>query len=245
MLEKKEKKLNFDAHFHYFDCKKLGLINENDKIYGISCAHSVEEWNIQKNAPESVIKSFGIHPLDIEKSENRNFDDDLIFLENLLENKEVSCIGEIGFDYFDLKNNGLLDCEKIKKMQDYYFVAQIEYAIKYNVPVVIHCRKANEKLFEYENKLRLLPEVLFHSFMGSSTEALSLLKKGINGYFSFGKQIFNNNKKVLDCVKNLPEERVLGETDAPFQTLKGEKYTKPSEINKIIEEIKRIKCLSI
>ena len=78
-------------------------------------------------------------------------------------------------------------------------------------------------------------EVLFHSFMGPPVEALSLLNRGINGYFSFGKQLLNCNKKAIACVRELPSNRILAETDAPFQTLKGEKYTAPSEIVRVYQ----------
>ena len=110
-------------------------------------------------------------------------------------------------------------------------------AIKNNLPVVIHCRKANHKLFKYKKQLSKLPEVLFHSFMGPSAEALSLLNSDINGYFSFGKQVFNGNKKVQECIQKLPPQRILCETDAPFQYLKGEKFTSPADITKIQKRI--------
>lgn len=231
MLEKNEKKLIFDAHFHYSECKKLEICDFPDGWSGISCAHSKEEWEIQKNAPTSVLRAFGIHP---QSCGFINIDENILFLENLLKNNEIVAIGEAGFDYFtdEFKQN--------KDLQEKAWNAQLEFAIKYKLPLIVHCRKANEKLFEYSNQLKKVPEVLFHSFMGSSVEAKSLLSRGINGYFSFGKQIFNGNKKVLDCVKNLPPEKVLAETDAPFQFLKGEKYTTPMEILKIIDEMKRI-----
>ena len=115
------------------------------------------------------------------------------------------------------------------------FNLQLELALKYNKPLVVHARKANEKLFEYSKQLKKLPAVLFHSFMGPAHEAESLLVRGINAYFSFGKQIMNNNKKVLDCVQNLPLQNLLLETDAPFQFLKGEKFTRLEDIKKIYE----------
>ena len=90
---------------------------------------------------------------------------------------------------------------------------------------------------KYSKELKKLPAVLFHSFMGSLIEAESLLKRGINGYFSFGKQIFNNNKKVIQLVSELPLEKLLLETDAPFQTLKGEKFTDTKEIEKIYTKV--------
>ena len=82
-----------------------------------------------------------------------------------------------------------------------------------------------------------MPEVLFHSFMGPVSQAFSLLDKNINGYFSFGKQVFNGNKKVLECIQKLPSQRILCETDAPFQYLKGEKFTSPADITKIQKRI--------
>ena len=73
--------------------------------------------------------------------------------------------------------------------------------------------------------------------MGPPVEARSLLERGINGYFSFGKQLFNGNKKVIACVAELPKERIFSETDAPFQYLKGEEYTDLIDIKKIYERI--------
>lgn len=234
MLEKNEKKLIFDAHFHYFNCKTLGICDFPENWSGISCAHSIEEWEVQKNAGENVIQAYGIHPQSCGYSD---LDVNAVFLENLIVNKAIAAIGESGFDYFSE------EFLQYSKEQEIAWNIQLDLALKYSLPLIIHARKANNKLFEYSKKLSKLPEVLFHSFMGPSSEAVSLLNKGINGYFSFGKQVFNNNKKVLDCIKNIPPERVLPETDAPFQFLKGEAFTKPSEIVKIASEIRRLQSI--
>ena len=101
--------------------------------------------------------------------------------------------------------------------------------------MIVHCRKANEKLFEYSKKLKLVPAVLFHSFMGTPVEALSLCRRGINAYFSFGKQLMNNNKKTIACMSELPLEKLLCETEAPFQFLKGEPRTNISDIKTIYQ----------
>lgn len=227
MLEKFVKKLNFDAHFHYADCMNLGICIFPEDFVGISCAHCEKEWEIQKKSPDFIIKSYGLHPQNVKNYNISSID----FLEKLVAEKQISFIGECGFDLF---------CGEYKifeKKQDEIFNIQIEMAIKNNLPVVIHCRKANHKLFKYKKQLSKLPEVLFHSFMGSSAEALSLLNSDINGYFSFGKQIFNGNKKVLECIQKLPSQRILCETDSPFQYLKGEKFTSPADITKIQKRI--------
>ena len=225
-------KILFDAHFHYAVCKEMGIkipdFGPDIEWKGISCAHSKEEFEIQKTASSCVIQSYGMHP---QNAENENIKESAEFLENLLIKNLISFIGEAGFDYFsdDFKNTA--------ELQEEIFNIQLELAEKYNVPLVIHCRKANHKLFEYSKQLKKLPEVLFHSFMGPPVEALSLLERGINGYFSFGKQLLNGNKKAIACVRELPPERILAETDAPFQTLKGEKYTNLKDIKRVYKEI--------
>lgn len=226
MLVKNEKKF-CDAHFHYADCIEQQAYVEDTNIFACSCAHSIDEWNIQKSFIESnpnSVCSFGLHP---QSAEYIDIEQNISFLEKLLSNGEVKVIGETGFDYFteSFKNQ--------KEKQEKMFIKQLELAEKYNTPVVIHFRKANEKLFEYSGELKKLPAVLFHSFMGTPAEALSLLNKNINGYFSFGKQMMNNNKKVISCVKELPLDKLLCETDAPYQFLKGETKTQNSQIKEI------------
>lgn len=218
-----EKNKIFDAHFHLSDC--LEFQNGNDFfVYGCTSCHNENDFLMaeahKKNNPESLYISFGIHPQNPDKA-------GLQFLEKLLVENKINAVGECGFDFFTKEYKATFEEQKS------VFEAQLDLAVKFNKPLVIHCRKANEILFSYSRDLKKLPAVLFHSFMGSLTEAESLLKRGINGYFSFGKQIFNNNKKVIELVSELPLECLLLETDAPYQTLKGETDTKPEEIEKI------------
>lgn len=224
-------KLLFDAHFHYAVCRDLGICDLPDNWQGISCAHSKQEFEVQSTAPSCVIQSYGMHP---QNAANENIKESADFLELLLIKNLISFIGEAGFDYFTQ------EFRDAAELQEEIFNIQLELALKYNKPLVIHCRKANHKLFEYSKKLKQLPEVLFHSFMGPPVEAQSLLNKGINGYFSFGKQLLNGNKKAIACVHELPPERILSETDAPFQFLKGESYTTLSDIKKITQEIEKL-----
>jgi TatD DNase family protein len=229
MLEKSLKNFTFcDAHFHLLDFPSVP-----EKWMGCTCAHSIKEWETQKEFFKDKtcgVLSFGLHP---QSAEYIDIKENADYLEHLLKDPAsgIKAIGEAGFDYFteEFKNTA--------ELQEEIFNIQLDLALKYNIPIVIHCRKANHKLFEYSKQLKKLPEILFHSFMGPPVEAKTLLERGINGYFSFGKQLFNGNKKVIACVKELPPERILSETDAPFQYLKGEKYTDLKEIKRVYEEI--------
>ena len=225
MLEKKSEKISyFDAHFHFSDCIENNCFDSTDDILGISCFHSKEEWDksFQVENNWKGFRAFGLHPLNPEINL-------FPFLESLSDEKKINAIGECGFDFF--KDEYKSDFVR----QNDAFRLQLELAQKKNLPLIIHSRKANEKIFEYSSELKKLPSVLFHSFMGSFTEAKALKNRGINAYFSFGKQIVNGNKKVIECVKNIPHECLLLETDVPYQYLKGEEKTYSSEIKKIYE----------
>ena len=144
---------------------------------------------------------------------------------------KISAIGECGFDLFTPKFKSTLD--KQKEVWNY----QLELAIKYDKPIIVHCRKGMCHIFESVEKLKKIKAVIFHSFSGSMVEAQSILKKGISGFFSFGKPILNGNKNAIQCVKSLPLENILLETDSPYQTLKGEEVTNPSDILKVYKEV--------
>lgn len=228
-----KKNVFFDAHFHYSNCIQKNIINEfslqnnsDNKInyFGISCALTKEEFFIQEKSGKNIFNAYAVHP---QNAAECNIDMQKEFIEELIINKKICAVGECGFDFYTPELKSTAD------MQNDVFLMQLELAEKYNLPIIIHCRKANERLFALSNKLKKLPAVLFHSFMGNSIEAQSLLKQGINAYFSFGKQIINGNKKVIDCVKNLPMEKLLFETDSPYQFLKGEEFTAPQEIESV------------
>ena len=144
---------------------------------------------------------------------------------------KISAIGECGFDLFTPEFKSTLD--KQKEVWNY----QLELAIKYDKPIIVHCRKGMCHIFESVEKLKKIKAVVFHSFSGSMVEAQSILKKGINGFFSFGKPILNGNKNAIQCVKSLPLENILLETDSPYQTLKGEVVTNPSDVLKVYKEV--------
>lgn len=144
MLEKfskKDKKNYFDAHFHYAVCIEKGISIpdfENDiKWQGISCAHSIQEFEMQKKAPSNIIQAYGMHP---QNAENENIKESADFLENLLKNNLISFIGETGFDFFTE------EFKSTAKQQEEIWNIQLELALNYNIPLVIHCRKANHKL---------------------------------------------------------------------------------------------------
>lgn len=216
-----------DSHLHLSDFAdgQVEFIN-NPNYFCISSCHSKTDFQktqkLKSDSDSNIFISFGIHP--------QNPDESLIpVLEELLQDRKIDAIGECGFDFFT-------DEFKAKKEeQQKVFDVQMELAVKYNLPVVIHGRKCVEQFFANSTKLKKCPSVIFHSFMGTAAEANSILAHGVNASFSFSKQLSNGNKKAIECVKNLSPDRLLFETDAPYQTLKGEKITAPEQIFSVYE----------
>ena len=159
-------------------------------------------------------------------------------MESLCKNKEIVAIGECGFDFFTP------EYKSTAAEQEIAFRAQLALAQKYNLPLVLHLRKSIEKIFTFSRELKKIPAVIFHSFPGTLREAVSLQNHGLNAFFSFGKPILNGKKSALDCVQNLPIQNLLFETDAPYQTLKGESETLPSDIKKVYEKASELRKIS-
>ena len=118
-------------------------------------------------------------------------------------------IGEIGLDYYWSR--------EFEKEQVEAFEEQVKWAIELQLPLMIHCRKAqNEMVAVLKRYARELPGGVFHCFTGNEQEARQLLEfdnfvLGIGGLLTFKK---SHLPEVLPaCV---PLERIVLETDAPY-----------------------------
>lgn len=209
-----------DVHCHLNDQKYVGEVDkivENFLSAGVSkviCASSdfsacALAKQIAKNY-DCVYYTVGIHPDECENFEiNR--------LETFLQanDKKLVAVGEIGLDYHEFTDeNGNL-VVKDKEKQKQVFIAQIELANKYHLPVVIHCRDA------YGDCLQILRANMpkfgfeFHCYSGSLEYARELIKLG--GKLSFtGNVTFKNAKNIQEVASNLPDDAIMFETDSPY-----------------------------
>ncbi len=128
----------------------------------------------------------------------------------------VVAVGECGFDFFG-KYEGCVRTPENEAAQRRAFEFQLDAAERLGVPLVVHCLRGFDVLLGYAKRLSKLEAVVFHSWGGHPTQAQDLLARGVNGYFSFGASILNGNKKAFKSCYALPEDRILLETDAPWQ----------------------------
>lgn len=95
---------------------------------------------------------------------------------------------------------------------------QIEWALEYGLPVVLHCREAFDHIYNVLKPYQQTPlKGIFHSFTGTSEEACRIMEFadfmiGINGVVTFKKST------LPEVLKNIPLERIVLETDSPYLT---------------------------
>ncbi|MCK5662937.1 MAG: TatD family hydrolase [Thiotrichaceae bacterium] len=149
---------------------------------------------------DNVFASVGIHPNSLCESLN------VQTLTNLADDSHIIAIGETGLDYFRSQGDG----------QQERFRTHIQAAKEIGKPLIIHCRDAAE------DTLRLLREEkaveiggIMHCFVEDWEIAQQALDMGF--YISFsGIVTFKNAKTVQAVAKQVPLDRLLVETDAPY-----------------------------
>ena len=233
-----------DAHCHPFDL--LDRMDEAGLAQGlkeVACAASSSdreqfEFNAalaEKAASRGdppLVLCFAVHPqypAAVPGDEPSIRGELLPLLETLASGKRLNAIGEAGFDLYndDFKNT--------EEIQDEIFNHHLEIALNYDLPMVIHCRRAMHKIFFHEKKLRRVPALVFHSWSGTMGEGEALLRRGINAYFSFGAAVYNNHRQAQKCCALLPAERILLETDAPFVPPRGKEFSSWADLGLICE----------
>lgn len=147
----------------------------------------------------------GLHPTSVDET----WKERLQHIREWLEKKtSFVAIGEVGMDlYWDTTY-----CEAQKEV----FRTQIEWALEYQLPLVIHCRNAHDEMLEVMEPYKHQGlKGIFHSFTGTLDEARRLLEYegfmlGINGVLTFKKST------LPEVLKHIPLERLVLETDSPY-----------------------------
>lgn len=233
----------FDTHVHlnseqYSNIEEIinnALNNNVNKmiVVGYDLESSIKAVKIA-NEYDFVYAAVGIHPSEIKKMKENALKE----IENLLINKKVVAIGEIGLDYYWDKDNK----EEQKKM----FVKQINLANKYNLPIIIHSREAAQDTYDIlkENKI-YYEKGIMHCYSYSLDLAKKFIK--LNLFLAFGGALtFLNAKQNKEVVKEIDMQHLLIETDAPYLTphpFRG-KQNEPKYINLVVKEMANLKNIS-
>jgi TatD DNase family protein len=172
-------------------------------IPAIDSEYTERMFALEKQYPDQMHLMTGVHPTHIKE----NYKDELEHVSSLLSERSFCAIGEIGIDlYWD---------KTFLKEQQEAFDLQINWAKKYKLPFVIHCREAFDEVFEvldgHDSKDL---SGIFHCFTGNLEQAKKVLtynlKLGIGGVVTF------KNGKLDQFINKIPLSEIVLETDAPY-----------------------------
>lgn len=233
--------MRIDTHCHlekqYYD-NLDEIIHNMDGNVMIASADNLEasiEVDKLTKKYNNIYGTIGFHPNELEKFN----EDTLKQLEDLLQNKKIVGIGEIGLDYHYSDEN--------KEKQKEAFIKQIELAIRYNLPIVIHSRDAAEDTIEIIKKYPNI-KMDMHCYGYSLEVAKQLLKINPNIMFGIGGVLtFKNSKKLKEVVEYLDMSNILLETDSPFlspEPLRGTR-NEPYNTKYVAEYLSNMKNISL
>ena len=213
--------------------------NRNSVMYMLTI--STEDKSFDKilkivKEHKGVYGTYGIHP---HEAKSHQFIKSIDIVNKVNQNKKIIGIGETGLDFYYNHSE--------KKDQISSFEEHILAAKEKNLPLIIHTRSAEKETLEILKKHSKKKDIklLIHCFTGTREFAFKLLDLG--AYISAsGVVTFNKSKELANTFKDLPNEKILVETDAPYLApvpLRG----KPNEPSNIIHTVKflcKIKNLS-
>ena len=182
-----------------------------DKI--IATGTSLDRSFAAKHLADTHVEVFftaGCHPHEARRWQSFDFET----MGTLFKHPKCVFAGEMGLDYCRLIST--------REEQIYAFERQIEWAIKYNMPLFLHERNAHDDFIKILDSFGYdLPPVVVHCFTGDKSEVSEYIKSdfylGITGWICDDVR----GKSLQDALPLIPDNRLLVETDAPFLAPKG------------------------
>jgi len=221
---------------------------------------SSENIELNKENKGDFFAAVGIHPQDTSPDVKLSIDEQLDLLDSMVKNNSdiVVGIGECGLDFSSAPPE---ERDRSKEEQEKLFRGQIELAIKYKLPLIIHARKAVDETVEILKEYKDLSGV-FHCYAGGKKRIQKILDLGkpptasqswrSGWYFGIDGNLTYEDG-LSEIVAKIPQERLILETDSPFLTpepFRGQKnnstnikyiYAKVAEIwDKSFEETEKI-----
>lgn len=181
----------------------------------------------------NVYGLLGIHP-----SEVKGWTDDLTNkIREYSKKPKILGIGEIGLDYYWDKS--------FNDLQKEVFIKQVKLANELDFPISIHDREAHKDTFDILKTYNKSSKIVMHCFSGSVEFMRECVKEG--WYIGLGGVVtFKNAIKMKEVAKEVPLDRLLLETDAPYLTPVPFRGTtnQPAYVKYVAEEIAKLRNTS-
>lgn len=207
---------------------------------------------------QPVFAAVGLHPIHLESmavddqelgqhglgftTRAEVFDYD--YYKELTLDPKVVAIGEVGLDYYRTES------EEARTKQHMVFRRQIELALETKKALMVHCRKAHDDCiailkdyYPLKNRKDFVGDI--HFFEGTMEQAQEYFKLGFTVSFT-GVITFKNASHHQDLVRDLPLERILLETDAPYITPEPHRgqRNEPRFVRLVAQKVAELKGIS-
>ncbi len=158
---------------------------------------------LEQTYPGQCYAMMGLHPCSVKE----NYEEELALVRHWLDQRDFIAVGEIGIDLYWDKTH----VEEQRKA----FIQQAEWAIALDRPIVIHSRESIDMLIDIVRQIKE-PKLrgVFHCFTGDRSQGEAIMELGF--YLGIGGVLTFKNSGLDQTMDELPLDRVILETDAPY-----------------------------
>jgi TatD DNase family protein len=203
-----------------------------DKFYLPAIDSTTHEQMIalEKKYPGKCIAMMGLHPCSVKE----NYLGELQIVEAFFAKRKFAAVGETGLDFY-------WDKTFIAEQHD-AFRRQMELAVQYKLPIVIHTRKAMAETIAVVKEYAAKGVTgIFHCFGGNYKDAVEIIDMGF--YLGIGGVLTYKNAGLVEVIEKIDLQYLVLETDAPYLTpvpFRG-KRNESSYLKYILEKLAQIK----
>jgi TatD DNase family protein len=234
-----------DTHSHIyvpeFDNDRIQMLERAERegvgkilLPAIDSATHEQMLRVENEKPGKCFSMMGVHPCSIKD----DYQAELKIARDYLDQRKFIAVGEIGLDFF---------WDKTFTEQQYLaFHEQIEWALHFDLPIVIHSRNSTDeciKVVTEHQKGRL--RGFFHCFSGDLIQAQQIIDLGF--YLGIGGVLTFKNSGLDAVMENINLDNIVLETDSPYLApvpFRG-KRNEPSYLKYVVEKLSTIKNISM
>ena len=189
---------------------------------------------LEKLYPQEFFALIGLHPCSVKE----DYLKELKIVEDYLSQRAFVALGEIGLDFY-------WDTAFVKEQYD-AFNKQMELALSYKIPIVIHTRNAMQQTIEAVRPFAAEGlSGVFHCFGDSNEMAKQIINMGF--YLGIGGVLTYKKANLPEALKDIDLKHIVLETDAPYLSpvpFRG-KRNESSYLKLIAERIAEVKNISV
>jgi TatD DNase family protein len=203
-----------DTHTHLYDEDTIELQDEHikraieagvEKMYMPNCDSTTIEGMMQiaTRFPHNCYPMMGLHPCYVKE----NYKAELSVVQEQLNKNKFSAVGEVGLDFYWDRT--------FASEQKAAFEQQIDWALRYQLPVIIHSRSSTKECIDIVKRKQKGDLItVFHCYSGTVSEAHEIVALG--GYLGIGGVVTYKKTNLPEILLSVSLDNIVLETDAPY-----------------------------